>query len=180
MYMRCTVPLLFCGCSWPSSIVLGIRAIFQANLVVYKSPLPFNVEYRRSPARPITTMSLGLSRLSSILLLAVYASAYTWPSPQLDELESLLYDQHGFNERGILAGALSPCNTFGFGNIVNRSNAADWIRTVRNASSHILHAPRQRLTWSEDRLTTIWPPTTWKTALVASMPRSSSSKTGLR
>ncbi|KAM5540907.1 hypothetical protein V8D89_005551 [Ganoderma adspersum] len=60
-------------------------------------------------------MSLGISRLSSILLLAASASAYTWPNPQLDELESLLYDQHGFNERGILAGALTPCNAFGFG-----------------------------------------------------------------
>ncbi|PIL35211.1 hypothetical protein GSI_03001 [Ganoderma sinense ZZ0214-1] len=75
-------------------------------------------------------MSLGISRLSSILLLAACAAAYTWPNPQLDELESLLYDQHGFNERGILAGALSPCNAFGFGSTVNRSNAADWIRTA--------------------------------------------------
>nr|VWO95589.1 Histidine kinase [Ganoderma boninense] len=59
-------------------------------------------------------MSLGISRLSSILLLVACAAAYTWPDPQRDELESLLYDQHGFNERGILAGALSPCNAFGF------------------------------------------------------------------
>ena len=73
-------------------------------------------------------MSLG--RLSKLLLLAASASAYTWPNPQLDELESLVYDQHGFNARGILAGALTPCSNFNFGSTVNRSNAADWIRTV--------------------------------------------------
>ena len=78
-------------------------------------------------------MSLGISRLSSLLLLAAYAFAYTWPNPQLDEFESLLFDQKGFNERGILVGALDPCDRFNFGDTVNRSDAADWIRTVRGA-----------------------------------------------
>ncbi|EJF61036.1 heme peroxidase [Dichomitus squalens LYAD-421 SS1] len=75
-------------------------------------------------------MSLGISRLSSLLLIAAYASAYTWPNPQLDELESLLFDQQGYNERGILVGALNPCDRFNFGDTVNRSNVADWIRTA--------------------------------------------------
>ena len=123
-------------------------------------------------------MSLGISRLSNILLLAACATAYTWPNPQLDELESLLYDQHGFNERGILAGALTPCNAFGFGSTVNRSNAADWIRTVRFASHRRLHA--LWLMRMECRPTTIWLRTTWKTAPVDLMPRSSSSRTGRR
>ncbi len=75
-------------------------------------------------------MSLGVKKLSSLLFIAASATAYTWPNPQLDELESLVYDQHGFNSRGILAGALDPCSRFNFGDTVNRSNVADWIRTV--------------------------------------------------
>lgn len=79
--------------------------------------------------QPIDIMVLD-RRFFSLLLTIVSVSAYTWPDPQLDELESLLYDQHGFNERGILAGALDPCTLFNFGDTVNRSNAADWIRAV--------------------------------------------------
>ncbi|RDX47274.1 heme peroxidase [Lentinus brumalis] len=75
-------------------------------------------------------MSLGVKKLSSLLFIAASATAYTWPNPQLDELESLVYDQHGFNSRGILAGALDPCSRFNFGDTVNRSNVADWIRTA--------------------------------------------------
>ncbi|RPD56148.1 heme peroxidase [Lentinus tigrinus ALCF2SS1-7] len=75
-------------------------------------------------------MSFGSKKLSGLLLIAASASAYTWPDPQLDELESLVYDQHGFNSRGILAGALDPCSRFNFGSTVNRSNVADWIRTA--------------------------------------------------
>ncbi|KAI0720710.1 heme peroxidase [Cerioporus squamosus] len=75
-------------------------------------------------------MSFGGKKLYGFLLIAASASAYTWPNPQLDELESLVYDQHGFNSRGILAGALDPCSRFNFGDTVNRSNVADWIRTA--------------------------------------------------
>ena len=77
---------------------------------------------------------MSFARLSSLLLVAVSVSAYTWPNPKLDELESYLYDQRGYNERGILLGALVPCDAFNFpgpGDTTNRSNAADWIRTVR-------------------------------------------------
>ena len=130
------------GCSWPCSTALGVlRPTFPRQRPAdYKSHFTFDHGHHHRPQRPIVAMSLGSSRLSNILLLAACATAYTWPNPQLDELESLLYDQHGFNERGILAGALTPCNAFGFGSTVNRSNAADWIRTVRFASHLRLHA----------------------------------------
>ena len=77
-------------------------------------------------------MSLSTRRPAAFLLLAAAtASAYTWPNPKLDELESLLYDQQGYNSRGILAGALGTnCEAFNFGNTPNRSNAADWVRAV--------------------------------------------------
>ena len=141
---------------------------------------PLHIRPWSPPPSPTTNRShvLGISRLSSILLLAACASAYTWPNPQLDELESLLYDQHGFNERGILAGALTPCNAFGFGSTVNRSNAADWIRTVRLTSRCCLHI--RRLMWTGCRPTTIWLRTTWKTAPADLMLRSSLSRTGRR
>ena len=70
-------------------------------------------------------------KLAALLaFLAAGAHAYTWPNPQLDALESLIYDQAGFNPKPI-AGKLVPCSQFDFGTTPNRSNAADWIRTVR-------------------------------------------------
>ena len=70
-------------------------------------------------------------QLTWLALLVASASGYTWPNPKLDELEALLYDQFGFNAPGILTAVL-PCNSFvDFNGIANRSNAADWIRTVR-------------------------------------------------
>ena len=91
-------------------------------------------------------MSSISHRLVALLLLATTVSAYTWPSPKLDELESLLYDQHGYNSRGLIAGALGPdCSNFGFGSTPNRSNAADWVRAVRRAmlvKARIMNSPR--------------------------------------
>lgn len=60
-------------------------------------------------------------------------SAYTWPNPQLDELESQRYDRVGYNARKMTA-SVKPCSRFDFGVSGGRSNAADWIRTV--SSSH--------------------------------------------
>lgn len=94
-------------------------------------------------------------RLVGLLGLIRIVSAYTWPNPKLDELESLLYDQFGFlSHGGIVASALAPCDTFNFGQTVNRSNAADWIRTVRRlfyrlfqCSLHIRTIFRRIMTW---------------------------------
>ncbi|KAJ6589944.1 putative L-ascorbate oxidase [Mycena vulgaris] len=59
------------------------------------------------------------------------ASAYIWPSPQLDALESRWFNQDGHNNHGA-APLVQPCNSFIFGadDRSGRSNAADWIRTA--------------------------------------------------
>jgi hypothetical protein len=70
------------------------------------------------------------------------ASAYVWPSPQLDALEALRFDQTGFS---VLSTTLStfvkPCALFVFdgtvGTTSGRSNAADWIRTVRSSMASL-------------------------------------------
>ncbi|KAJ7658392.1 heme peroxidase [Mycena polygramma] len=68
----------------------------------------------------------------TLLTLAGSASAYVWPSPQLDALESVRWDQAGTNSHGI-AGFITPCDSFISGtssNHTGRSNVPDWIRTV--------------------------------------------------
>ncbi|KAJ7496653.1 heme peroxidase [Mycena latifolia] len=71
----------------------------------------------------------------SLVLLAYLATvhAYVWPSPQLDELEALRFDQDGHSRRGI-ATFIEPCDFFLFSfssdNLSGRSDAADWIRTA--------------------------------------------------
>ncbi|KAJ7658393.1 heme peroxidase [Mycena polygramma] len=68
----------------------------------------------------------------TLLTLAGSASAYVWPSPQLDALESIRWDQAGTNSHGI-AGFITPCDSFISGTSANhtgRSNVPDWIRTV--------------------------------------------------
>ena len=78
---------------------------------------------------------MSVSRLRLLVALSIcgtLSTAYTWPSPQLDELESLHYDQAGYNAHGsIFVGGVTPCTLFLFGNTPGRSNAAEWIRTVR-------------------------------------------------
>ncbi|KAJ7150708.1 heme peroxidase [Mycena filopes] len=59
------------------------------------------------------------------------ATAYIWPSPQLDALEALRFD---LDSHPILQ-FIDPCDTFNFGpngntNLSGRSNTADWIRTA--------------------------------------------------
>ncbi|KAJ7620424.1 heme peroxidase [Roridomyces roridus] len=64
-----------------------------------------------------------------LLLLAPFATAYIWPSPQLDALESLRFDQLGFNGH-FFFDFLDPC-TFAADEVpAGRSIAADWIRTA--------------------------------------------------
>ncbi|KAJ6457968.1 putative L-ascorbate oxidase [Mycena sanguinolenta] len=64
------------------------------------------------------------------------AFAYTWPSPQLDALEAVRYDQVGFNTIGTtLSNFVQPCNLYLFDSVAGglksgRSDAADWIRTA--------------------------------------------------
>ncbi|KAJ3486553.1 hypothetical protein NLI96_g4162 [Meripilus lineatus] len=67
--------------------------------------------------------------LLSMTVLPNIVLAYTWPNPQLDELESQRYDRHGYNSRALSAG-VSPCKNFLFGDTAGRANAADWIRTA--------------------------------------------------
>ncbi|KAJ6525135.1 heme peroxidase [Mycena capillaripes] len=69
-----------------------------------------------------------------MLILALLAStslasvqAYVWPSPQLDALEAMRWDQNRFG----IAPLIRPCDLFIFGpSNSGRSNAADWIRTA--------------------------------------------------
>jgi hypothetical protein len=79
------------------------------------------------------------SHLLSIFVPMVFASVtagYTWPNPKLDALENLRWDQNGIGDRGL--GAFSfPCNQFAFdfgGSAGNRTNVADWLRTVSKIS----------------------------------------------
>ncbi|KAJ7225026.1 heme peroxidase [Mycena rebaudengoi] len=59
------------------------------------------------------------------------ATAWVYPNPQLEALDTLRWDQTGFNSPG-LTQFLGPCNSFIFDSTrkSGRSNAADWIRTA--------------------------------------------------
>ncbi|KAJ7927771.1 heme peroxidase [Mycena leptocephala] len=105
-------------------------------------------------------------------LFAYFATvtAYIWPSPQLDALEALRFEQP-------FANFIQPCNLFSFdaqgsGSRSGRSNAADWIRTVRRG-----RWPRGcgiPLIWH--RRTTIWRHITSQTERGAWTPLSASPK----
>ena len=77
-----------------------------------------------------------ISRLFISLAIARGALAYTWPSPKLDRLEAMRWDQLGYNsfEPALF---VTPCDRYihptekGYEGV--RSNAGDWIRTVRLA-----------------------------------------------
>ncbi|KAI0718229.1 heme peroxidase [Cerioporus squamosus] len=75
------------------------------------------------------------TQLSSLLFISV-VSAYIWPDPLRDALESQIYDLFGYNANffpGFQTGVV-PCNVYffhaGSPGTANRSNAADWIRTA--------------------------------------------------
>jgi hypothetical protein len=63
------------------------------------------------------------------------ASAYIWPSAQLDALEAARFDQAGHNA-GRIAGFVQPCDVFFLGDLdsTGRSNVGDWLRTVGGSS----------------------------------------------
>ncbi|KAJ7613498.1 heme peroxidase [Roridomyces roridus] len=66
------------------------------------------------------------------LWLATFTTAYIWPSPKLDALEAVRFDQLDFN-RGPITSFIQPCSTFSFdtaGINSGRSNVADWIRAA--------------------------------------------------
>ncbi|KAJ6494455.1 heme peroxidase [Mycena sanguinolenta] len=68
---------------------------------------------------------LTLALLASTSLAGV--QAYVWPSPQLDALEAMRWDQ----DRFLIAPLLRPCTLFIVGpSNSGRSDAADWIRTA--------------------------------------------------
>ncbi|KAL1717978.1 heme peroxidase [Schizophyllum commune] len=74
-----------------------------------------------------------ISRLFISLAIARGALAYTWPSPKLDRLEAMRWDQLGYNsfEPALF---VTPCDRYihptekGYEGV--RSNAGDWIRTA--------------------------------------------------
>ncbi|KAJ7239707.1 heme peroxidase [Mycena rebaudengoi] len=72
-----------------------------------------------------------------LALLSTTVSAYIWPSPQLDALEALRFEQS-------FAAFLQPCDLFSFNSggdasRSGRSNAADWIRTAyHDMATHIV------------------------------------------
>ncbi|KAJ7792458.1 heme peroxidase [Mycena leptocephala] len=59
------------------------------------------------------------------------ASAYIWPSAQLDALEAARFDQADHNA-GRIAGFVQPCDVFFLGGLdsTGRSNVGDWLRTA--------------------------------------------------
>jgi hypothetical protein len=70
--------------------------------------------------------------LTLLLAHVVASTAYVWPSPKLDALEAMRWDQddtlNGF------APFVQPCSFFIFGDDegtpTGRANGPDWIRTV--------------------------------------------------
>lgn len=63
--------------------------------------------------------------LSSILsALVIVGNGYVWPSPILDRMESIMFQQGGLLREGFVDG-VNPC---GFGtNVEGRQNAAEWV-----------------------------------------------------
>ncbi|KAJ7172936.1 heme peroxidase [Mycena crocata] len=61
-------------------------------------------------------------------------AAYLWPSPKLDALEAMRFDQNGpANSRLAIIGFVDPCFQFAFGDSADstgRANVPDWIRTA--------------------------------------------------
>jgi hypothetical protein len=66
------------------------------------------------------------SLLATVLAASTVAHGWMWPSPALDKIESLRYDQRGAHAV-LLAELGNPC---GGDNVPDRPNAADWLRSV--------------------------------------------------
>lgn len=80
-----------------------------------------------------------LGRVAVVALLSGASSqAYTWPNPQLEELDSQVYDRTGYNGRGLAIGMTPDCTHFVGGPQAGRANVADWVRTVSSLYSESL------------------------------------------
>jgi hypothetical protein len=109
---------------------LGLRLFKSCN--EYASPVP---QCDHAFTIPLLDHHMALKSLFVAVALSAATRAYIWPNPQLDALESLRYDQYGYNRVGTIIGGLTPCTTaFSFDNQQGRSNAADWIRNVRRVN----------------------------------------------
>jgi hypothetical protein len=64
------------------------------------------------------------SLLTTVLAASAAVHAWTWPSPAMDMIESLRFDQRGAHAV-LLAELGNPC-----GGKNGRPNAADWLRAV--------------------------------------------------
>ncbi|KAI1097412.1 heme peroxidase, partial [Jackrogersella minutella] len=73
---------------------------------------------------PGGTLSLALA-----VLVADLGAAYTWPDPQIDLLESILYQHNGFRQYGLAFG-VSPCNNMANMQETGRFDSAEWFRTA--------------------------------------------------
>ncbi|KAJ7763420.1 heme peroxidase [Mycena metata] len=76
---------------------------------------------------------MRLFRLSLLAPSLAVANCYVWPSPQLDALEALRWDQAGVNTSSgtqVIAGFVEPCGAFVGADNTGRANVADWIRTA--------------------------------------------------
>ncbi|KAK7039862.1 hypothetical protein R3P38DRAFT_3468987 [Favolaschia claudopus] len=69
---------------------------------------------------------LTLSHSAVFAATAATVRAYTWPSPQIDALETARFDAH----TGVLLPGVQPCNHFQLEANTGRSNAADWVRAA--------------------------------------------------
>jgi hypothetical protein len=94
------------------------RAKNAANYRCTSSPWP-----QKAPG-PRVFSPVPMLPLALFTFLAT-TNAYIWPSPQLDELDQMRFEQP-------LAAFVRPCKLFIFdGSNSGRSDTADWIRTVR-------------------------------------------------
>jgi hypothetical protein len=83
---------------------------------------------------------MALNSVFVALALFAVARAYVWPNPKLDQLESVRYDQYGYNKQIEFFDQLDPCSTpFETDDQQGRSNAADWIRNVRLSIQLVIH-----------------------------------------
>ncbi|KAI6080244.1 heme peroxidase [Hypoxylon rubiginosum] len=71
--------------------------------------------------------------LTLLLALSITVSsgttAYTWPDPRIDLLESILYQQNGFRQYGLAFG-VAPCNNQASTLETGRDDSAEWFRTA--------------------------------------------------
>jgi hypothetical protein len=115
-----------------------------------------------------SSISDAMPRISlSLFALAQIArvSGWTWPSPQLERLDALRFDQVGPGTiNNILTRDTSPCDQANDANAGHRTRASDWIRTVCSFSTLISSFHLLAL-----RLTMIWRPSTSQMELVVWM-----------